>query len=144
MKREPVREKRKKPRKKHSSIEATESGWDNFLHSVIFSGFLLLFKEKKMYLSLIITFLLLLVIIIASIQNTMPLELKFFVWKLQMSLTALVFYSSVVGAAIVAVLSLPKLVSKHLKVRSLNKETIGLKKEIAELKKQSENNYEEK
>ena len=97
-----------------------------------------------MYLSLIITFLLLLVIIIASIQNTMPLELKFVVWKLKMSLTALVFYSSVVGAAIVAILSLPKLVSKHLKVRSLNKETIGLKKEIVELKNQSENNSEEK
>ena len=90
-----------------------------------------------MYLSLIITFLLLLTIIVASIQNTMPLELKFVVWKLQMSLTALVFYSSVVGAAIVAVLSLPKLVSKYFKVRRLNKETIGLKKEIVELKKQS-------
>jgi len=97
-----------------------------------------------MYLSLIITFLLLLTIIVASIQNTMPLELKFVVWKLQMSLTALVFYSSVVGAAIVAVLSLPKLVSKYFKVRRLNKETIGLKKEIVELKKQSVEKFEEK
>ena len=90
-----------------------------------------------MYLSLIITFLLLLVIIIASIQNSMPLELKFVIWKLQISLTALIFYSSIVGAAIVAVLSLPRLVSKYLKVRSLNKEIIELKKEIVELKKQN-------
>ena len=91
-----------------------------------------------MYFSLIITFLLLLVIIIASIQNSMPLELKFIAWKLQFSLSALIFYSSVVGAAIVAVLSLPKLISKYLKVRNLNREALGLKKEIFELENQNE------
>ena len=88
-----------------------------------------------MYLSLIIAFLLILGIIAASIQNSMPLEFKFITWKLQISLTALIFYSSVVGAAIVALLTLPKFVSKYLKVRSLNKEIIELKKEIVELKK---------
>ena len=46
----------------------------------------------------------------------MPLELKFITWKLQMSLTAFIFYSSVIGAAIIAVLTLPKLVSKYLKI----------------------------
>jgi len=74
----------------------------------------------------------------------MPLELKFVIWKLQISLTALIFYSSIAGAAIVAVLSLPRLVSKYLKVRSLNKEIIELKKEIVELKKQSVEKFEEK
>lgn len=69
-----------------------------------------------MYLSLIITFLLLLIIIITSIQNSMPLELKFITWKLQMSLTALVLYSSIIGAAIIAVLTLPKFVRNYLKV----------------------------
>jgi len=90
-----------------------------------------------MYISLVITFLLLLVIIVAGIQNSMPLELKFIAWKLQFSLTALIFFSSVVGAAIIAVLTLPKLVSKYLKVRGLNKEIIELKKEIVELKKEN-------
>ena len=97
-----------------------------------------------MYLSLIITFLLLLVIIITSIQNSMPLELKFVVWKLQISLTALIFYSSIIGAAIVALLALPKLVNKSFKVRGLNKEVAEMKKEIVELKKQSIEKFEEK
>ena len=97
-----------------------------------------------MYLSLIITFLLLLVIIIAGIQNSMPLEFKFVTWKLQISLTALIFYSSIVGAAIVAVLALPRLANKYLKARSLNKEIIELKKEIVELKKQNIEKFEEK
>jgi len=97
-----------------------------------------------MYLSLIIAFLLLLGIIAAGIQNSMPLEFKFITWKLQISLTALIFYSSIVGAAIVAVLALPKLASKYLKVRGLIKEIIELKKEIVELKKQNIEKFEEK
>ena len=96
-----------------------------------------------MYLSLIITFLLLLIIIITSIQNSMPLELKFITWKLQMSLTALVFYSSLVGAAIIAVLTLPNFVRNYLKVRALNKELNGSKKKIVELEKQKIEKIEE-
>lgn len=88
-----------------------------------------------MYLSLIITFLLLLGIIITSVQNSMPLELKFITWNLQMSYTALILYSSLIGAAIVAILALPKLVRKSLDVRSLNKEIFKLKKKILELEK---------
>ena len=89
-----------------------------------------------MYLSLIMTFLLLLVIIITGIQNSISLEVEFVIWKLQMSLTALIFYSSLFGAAIVSVLTLPKLGSKYLKVRSLNKELYGLKERTVELEKQ--------
>ena len=66
----------------------------------------------------------------------MPLELKFIIWKLQISLTALVFYSSLVGAAIIAVLTLPKFVRNYLKVKALNKELNGSKKRIVELEKQ--------
>ena len=88
-----------------------------------------------MHLSLIMTFLLLLVIIIAAIQNSMPLDLKFFTWNFQTSFTALIFYSSLIGGAIVAVLSLPKLVRKSLDVRSLNIEIYNLKKMIVELEK---------
>lgn len=89
-----------------------------------------------MYFSLIITFLLFLVIIIAGIQNSMPLDLKFFIWNLKMSITALIFYSSVIGGAIVAILTLPKLVKKTLHVRSLNREIHKLKGNMAEMGKE--------
>jgi uncharacterized integral membrane protein len=88
-----------------------------------------------MYISLIITLLLLLGIIITSLQNSMALELKFVVWNLQTSLTALIFNSSLTGGAIVAVLALPKLVKKSLHVRSLNREISTLEKKIVELEK---------
>ena len=88
-----------------------------------------------MYLSFSIAFLLLLGIIITSIQNSMPLELKFITWNLRMSSAALIFNSSLFGGAIVAVLALPKLVRKSLDVRSLNSEIYRLKKRIVELEK---------
>lgn len=97
-----------------------------------------------MYIPLIITFILLLSIIITGAQNSMPLELKFITWKLQISNTLLIFYSAVAGAAIASVLTLPKLVVKYLKVRSLNKEISGLKREVVELKKQSAEKSKEK
>ncbi len=88
-----------------------------------------------MYLSLIVTFLLLLGIVITSIQNSMPLEVKFIAWNHAMSLTALIFYSSLFGGAIVAVLALPKLVKNLLQIRRLNREISKLKEEILELEK---------
>ncbi len=88
-----------------------------------------------MYCSLIITFLLLLGIIITSLQNSMTLELKFVVWNLQTSLTALILYSSIIGGAIVAVLALPKLAKKSLHVRSMRREIHKLKEKILELEK---------
>jgi uncharacterized integral membrane protein len=88
-----------------------------------------------MYLSLIITFLLLLVIIITAVQNSMPLDFKFFTWTFQLSITALIFYSSLLGGAIVAVLALPKLAIKSLRVRSMTKEIHKLKEKMLELGK---------
>ncbi|MFZ0448480.1 MAG: LapA family protein [Desulfatiglandaceae bacterium] len=88
-----------------------------------------------MYISLIITFLLLLVIIITAVQNSMPLDFKFFTWKLQLSITALIFYSSLIGGAIVAVLALPKLAKKSLHGRRMNKEMQKLKEKVLELGK---------
>ena len=82
-----------------------------------------------MYLSLIITFLLLLVIIVTAIQNSMPLDFKFFTWTFQISITALIVYSSLLGGAIVAILTLPKLVKKSLHARSMNKEIHKLRGE---------------
>jgi len=88
-----------------------------------------------MYISLIITFLLLLVIIITAVQNSMPLDFKFFTWKFQLSITALIFYSSLFGGAIVAVLALPKLAKKSLHGRSMNREIHKLKQKILESEK---------
>jgi len=84
-----------------------------------------------MYLSLIVTFILLLVIIVTAIQNSMPLDFKFFTWNFQTSITGLIFYSSLMGGAIVAIWTLPKLAKKSLHVRSMNKEIHELKKKIA-------------
>jgi putative membrane protein len=88
-----------------------------------------------MYFSLIITFLLLLGLVITSLQNSMPLELKLITWNLQMSFAALILYCSLIGGAVVAVLALPKLVRKSLDVRSLNREIHKLKEKILELEK---------
>jgi len=84
-----------------------------------------------MYLSLIITFLLLMVIIVTAIQNSMPLDFKFFIWTFQISITGLIFYSSIMGGAIVAILTLPKLVKKSLHARSMNKEIHKLREKSA-------------
>jgi uncharacterized integral membrane protein len=91
-----------------------------------------------MYLSLIITFLLLLGLIIAGIQNSIPIELKYFTLKLQMSLMALIFYSALIGGAIIAVLTLPKLVHKSLIVRRMKKEIYALKRKSVEMEKDHE------
>jgi uncharacterized integral membrane protein len=90
-----------------------------------------------MYFSLIITFLLLLVIIITAVQNSMPLDFKFFTWNFQISITALIFFSSLIGGAIVAVLALPKLATKSLHGRSMNREIKKLKEENLQLGKKS-------
>ena len=91
-----------------------------------------------MYLSLIITFLLMLGLIVAGVQNSMPVELKFFTWKFQFSLLAVIFYSALIGGAIVAVLTLPKLASKSLRVRRLNKEIYALSKKAVDIERQHE------
>jgi len=88
-----------------------------------------------MYFSLIITFLLLLVIIITAIQNSMPLDFKFLAWHFQLSNTALIFCSSLIGGAIVAVLALPKLAKKSFRGRSSNREIQKLKEKVLELEK---------
>jgi len=88
-----------------------------------------------MYLSLIIITMLLLGIAITSLQNSVPLGLKFIAWDHQMSLTALILYSSLIGGIIVGVLALPRLAKKSLYARRLNKEIYKLKERISELEK---------
>ena len=88
-----------------------------------------------MYFTLTVAFLFLLGLVITSLQNSMPLELKFISWTFQMSLTALILYSSLLGGAIVAVLALPKLVRKSLDARSLSREISNFKRNVAESEK---------
>ena len=73
--------------------------------------------------------------VITSLQNSMPLEIKFVAWNLEMSLTTLILYASLMGGAIVAVLAVPKLVRKSLDARNLNMEICNLNRKIAELEK---------
>ncbi|MDY6843615.1 MAG: LapA family protein [Thermodesulfobacteriota bacterium] len=80
-----------------------------------------------------------LVLIVAAVQNSILVELSFFTWKFQISLLALIFYSALIGGAIVAVFTLPKLASKFLRVRRLNKEICALKRKTMYL----ERHYEE-
>jgi uncharacterized integral membrane protein len=85
-----------------------------------------------MYFALSVAFLLLLGLVITSVQNSMPLELKFITWDLEMSLSALILYSSLIGGAIVAILAVPKLVRKSLDARSLSREISNFKGKTAE------------
>ena len=85
-----------------------------------------------MYFSLIITFVLLLLIVVPAIQNSMPLDFKCFTWTFRLSITALIVYSSLMGGAIVAILTLPKLAKKSLRARSMNKEIHKLREEVSQ------------
>ena len=74
------------------------------------------------YLSIIISFLILLCLVITGVQNNAPLQIQLLWWTLQMSLPAVVFWAATGGAVIVAVLGFPKLGRKTLQTRRLNKE----------------------
>ncbi len=89
-----------------------------------------------MYISLITTFLLFLVIVIAAIQNSMLLDLKFLTLEFQMSLAALVVYSSLIGGMIVMILTLPKLIRKSHRVRKSNKEIHALQEKMVVMEKE--------
>jgi len=85
-----------------------------------------------MYITLIVTFLLILAVVIPGIQNNTPTAFKFFFWEIEATLTAIVFYSALLGAAIVAILILPKLVRKYLDLRSVKKQLSSLKEKAIE------------
>jgi uncharacterized integral membrane protein len=79
-----------------------------------------------MTVTLIITFILVLLVTVFGFQNGMPLDVKFLFWNLHTSLIAVIFGSSIIGAAIVALLTLPKLVTKHLNEKRLKKKLSGV------------------
>ena len=79
-----------------------------------------------MTVTLIIPFILVLLVTVFGFQNGMPLDVKFLFWNLHTSLIAVIFGSSIIGAAIVALLTLPKLVTKHLNEKRLKKKLSGV------------------
>jgi len=79
-----------------------------------------------MTVTLIITFILVLLVTVFGFQNGMPLDVKFLFWNLHTSLIAVIFGSSIIGAAIEALLTLPKLVTKHLNEKRLKKKLSGV------------------
>jgi uncharacterized integral membrane protein len=82
--------------------------------------------EVMIYVSMIVSFLILLCLVVAGVQNSTPLEVKVGWWTFQMSLPSVVFWAAAGGAAVVAVLSLPKLARKVLQTRRLHKEVARL------------------
>jgi len=78
------------------------------------------------YVSMIVSFLILLCLVVAGVQNSAPLEVQVGWWTFQMSLPSLVFWAAAGGAAVVALLSLPKLARKVLQTRRLHKEVARL------------------
>ena len=94
-----------------------------------------------MYLSLIVTFLLVLVIAVTAVQNSIPLDFKFFTWNFQISVAALISFSALIGGVIVAILVLPKLARKSFHGRSMNREIHNLKEEILETEKRDINRF---
>ncbi len=90
-----------------------------------------------MYFSLVVTFILLMGLVIAGIQNPAPIELTFLGWVFEMSLTGLIAYAALTGGAVVAVLTLPKLARQALKNRAFRKETQALKQRLARLEQQA-------
>jgi uncharacterized integral membrane protein len=89
-----------------------------------------------MNISLLITFLMILGITIFAMQNGIPLEVKFLLWGFKSSLVAVIFGSSLVGAAIIAVITIPRLVKKHISERKLTKQFHKSEKKVFELERQ--------
>lgn len=74
------------------------------------------------YVCLILTFILVLILLILGMQNTGELEITFLAWQLQSTVPYLIFYSALLGAAALGILSLPKLAQKHYYLKRVRKE----------------------
>ena len=86
-----------------------------------------------MYLSLIVTFLLILGVTVFALQNSMLLEFTFMTWTFKTSLVAIIFVACLVGIFVGMVLTLPGLVKKHFREKKLAKVARQLEKRNLEL-----------
>ncbi|MBN2467490.1 MAG: LapA family protein [Deltaproteobacteria bacterium] len=89
-----------------------------------------------MYISLIVTFALILGVTIFALQNGMPLEVKFIVWGFHTSLIAVILGSALVGVLIMAVISMPGLVKERFRAKKLQKRVRELENKSQELEHQ--------
>jgi len=97
-----------------------------------------------MYLSLIVTFILILGTTIFALQNGMPLEVNFFIWGFNTSLITVIFGSSLIGAVIMAVIAVPGAIRKHFRVKKQARMIYELGKKSQELENQLIEKGEEK
>jgi len=74
------------------------------------------------YVSLILTFILILILVILGMQNTAELEITFLAWQFQSTVSYLILNTALLGAAALGILSLPKLAKKHYHLKKARKE----------------------
>jgi uncharacterized integral membrane protein len=89
-----------------------------------------------MYVSLIVTFLLVLGITVFALQNDTIIAIKFFIWEYNYTQIVVILGSAVVGAAITAIMTWPQMVKKHFKARKLTRQVRELEKRCQELESQ--------
>jgi uncharacterized integral membrane protein len=88
-----------------------------------------------MYISLIVTFLLVLGITVFALQNDTIIAIKFFIWEYNYTQVAVILGSAVVGAAIMAIMTWPQTIKQHLKTRKLSRQV----RELEQKHKEREN-----
>lgn len=93
-------------------------------------------KEAAMYVSLIVTFLLILGITIFALQNDTLIAIKFFIWEYTYTQVAVILGSALVGAAIMAVMTWPHMIKKHFKARKFARQICDLEKKNQDLENQ--------
>lgn len=76
-------------------------------------------------------------ITIFALQNGMPLEVKFLFWGFKSSLVAVIFGSSLIGSVIVAFITVPLIVKKHIKEKNLTRRCSELEKKALEMERQN-------
>jgi uncharacterized integral membrane protein len=70
----------------------------------------------------IVSFLILCGLVVAGLQNSAPLDVRFAWWTLQLSVSTAITWSAAAGALVVALVSLPRLSVKSFQNRRLRKE----------------------
>lgn len=80
-----------------------------------------------MYVKLGVSAVFLVGLLIAALQNKTAFDLRFILWNFRMPFSALVGYSATAGAAVVAFLALPKLLSNHMRIKRLDREVCKLR-----------------
>jgi len=86
-----------------------------------------------MYVSLIVTFLLVLGITVFALQNDTMITIKFFIWEYNYTQVVVILGSALAGAAIMAVMTCPPLVKKHFTARRLARQVRDLEKKHQDL-----------